>query len=285
MLDNQKIFIRPVRQTDQRQITNLARFGAHVHQHLDWCQPVDWIGYRPYLVAEWNFQLMAALACPPDPEDIAWIRLFAVTSEVPIQNIWSVLWDVAREQLNTMNVVAAAIPIHKWFQDILATSHFERTVDVVMLQWERGLPPPALKDSSVYIRRMEFEDLSAVHKVDNEAFAPIWRNSEPLLETALSKSAIATVAETSSGIVGYQMSTANSSNGHLARLAVLPSWQGCGVGYALVQNLLIQFHLWGTLRVTVNTQTDNAASVALYKKAGFQRTEETYPVYQVNLKT
>jgi ribosomal protein S18 acetylase RimI-like enzyme len=33
----------------------------------------------------------------------------------------------------------------------------------------------------------------------------------------------------------------------------------------------------------VNTQKDNAASIALYKRMGFQFSGEEYPVYQMNL--
>jgi ribosomal protein S18 acetylase RimI-like enzyme len=33
-------------------------------------------------------------------------------------------------------------------------------------------------------------------------------------------------------------------------------------------------------RFTVNTQSDNATSLALYKRIGFHETGERYPVYQ-----
>ena len=127
---------------------------------------------------------------------------------------------------------------------------------------------------------MKSGDIPDVYQVDKQAFEPIWQNSQSLLEIALSKSAIATVAEKSGKIVGYQMSTANTSNGHLARLAVLPELHGHGIGTALVKDLLTQFQLWGTLKVTVNTQKGNVASLALYEKAGFHKTNETFPVYQ-----
>jgi ribosomal protein S18 acetylase RimI-like enzyme len=81
-------------------------------------------------------------------------------------------------------------------------------------------------------------------------------------------------------IVGYQMSTLNPMGGHLARLAVKPEFQGKGVGYGLVSDMLRQFQRKGALRVTVNTQQDNSASLYLYEKSGFRKTNEIYPVYQ-----
>jgi ribosomal protein S18 acetylase RimI-like enzyme len=282
-MNQDRPIIRQVRQADERQISNLVQFGTYVHQHLDWCQPVEWIGHQPYVVAEWNYGLLAALACPPDPENIAWIRLFAVNSIITVQEAWAALWASVCEQLASRNMTIAAIPVREWFQGILESSLFEHTNDVVMLKWERFTSNPCLDEPVYKIRGMKFEDLSAVREVDNQAFAPLWQNSKGLLEVAWTKSAISTVAETQEGILGYQISTASPLGGHLARLAVLPKWQGQGVGYALIQHLLHLFNLWGTLRVTVNTQTDNAASLALYEKVGFQRTNETYPVYQLNL--
>jgi ribosomal-protein-alanine N-acetyltransferase len=84
-------------------------------------------------------------------------------------------------------------------------------------------------------------------------------------------------------MIGYQISTASPMGGHLARLAVRPQYQKNGIGYALVKDALDQFKRRGTLRVTVNTQKDNAVSLSLYLKAGFQSVGEEYPVYQYKI--
>jgi len=283
--ETKSLHVRPVRQSDQRALNHLIRFGSHVHRHLDWCEPTEWIDHQPYFVAHRNYKLVAGLACPPDPENIAWIRLFGVLAEVSIWDAWSLLWDAVIGQAKNLNLILAAIPIQPWFQKILLSTGFEKINDVITLAWDRPFLPPDIGGSAYEIRRMNTEDLPAVTRIDRLAFGLIWQNSESLLEIARSLSAIATVAETSGRIVGYQISTANSSGGHLARLAILPDWQGRGVGRALVQNLLHKFHLWGTLRVTVNTQADNTASLALYKKAGFQQTDEIYPVFQMSFKS
>lgn len=282
MLTKRQVVIRPACQSDSEQIRQLVQFGPFVHQHLDWCKPTDWIGQRPYLVAEWNYQILAAFACPPNPEGIAWLRLFAVDSKISLQDAWSALWAGVQDQLIEMKAEAFAIPYHQWFQEILAKSQFMHFEDVVMLQWNQNLLPFFRCSDKFQIRSMKSKDIPYVHQVDQQAFEPRWQNPQSLLEIALSKSAIATVAEKSGKIVGYQISTANTSSGHLARLAVLPELQGQGIGTALVRDLLSQFQLWGTLRVTVNTQKDNFSSLALYEKIGFHKTNETYPVYQYN---
>jgi ribosomal protein S18 acetylase RimI-like enzyme len=104
-----------------------------------------------------------------------------------------------------------------------------------------------------------------------------------MLEIAFQQAAIATIAEDEEGIMGYQISTAGSSGGHLARLAVHPRVQGQGVGYALARDMLMQFYRRGAQKVSVNTQIDNEASLALYKKAGFRPTGEVHPIFEAYL--
>jgi ribosomal protein S18 acetylase RimI-like enzyme len=67
-------------------------------------------------------------------------------------------------------------------------------------------------------------------------------------------------------------------------LAVRPDAQGRGLGTALVGDLIDRILNSGGSRLTVNTQADNAASLALYHKLGFRLTGEQFLVYtyQVN---
>jgi ribosomal-protein-alanine N-acetyltransferase len=281
MLTQTRFFVRSAFEKDRQNLANLIHFEPLVHRHLDWRPPLEWIGYHPYLIAEQDEDLVTALACPPDPPGIAWIRLFAVASNVDLQESWNALWsaacDIFREQ---RDITVAAMPLQGWFRKVLMGSDFSLANQVVMLRWEHHRLPPERKTSSVSIRSMNRDDLPAVTEVDNLAFRPLWRNSQASLESAFKQAAVATIAEIGSTIVGYQLSTANHLGGHLARLAVHTQFQGLGIGYHLLRDVLIQFDKRGARQVTVNTQIDNATSLALYEKAGFQRTGESYPIYQ-----
>jgi ribosomal protein S18 acetylase RimI-like enzyme len=46
--------------------------------------------------------------------------------------------------------------------------------------------------------------------------------------------------------------------------------------------MLQQFSQRGAQAVTVNTQKNNLASLALYKAAGFKFTGEEFPIYQLD---
>jgi ribosomal protein S18 acetylase RimI-like enzyme len=91
---------------------------------------------------------------------------------------------------------------------------------------------------------------------------------------------VASVVELDHQLIGYQISTSGPMGGHLARLAVLPAFQGKGIGSALVHEVLEKFEQVGAMRVTVNTQRDNLSSLSVYEKAGFRPTTEIYPVFQ-----
>ena len=276
--------IRPATPSDQQKIADLIFFESHVHRHLDWRTPLDWLGYSPYWVLEEERQITGALACPTDPDTIAWIRLFAYSSHISRQAAWSPLWEAARRQLAEQGgATAAAIATQHWFEQTLLENHFTVTGHIVLLQWDAEPEEAALPPSSATIRSMTPRDLPQVTAVDAAAFEPLWRNSLAALTKAYQQSSYASVAENESGIIGYQISTGGSFGAHLARLAVLPETQGHGIGAALVNDLITHMRKGGGSKVTVNTQDYNTASLALYSRLGFRRTGEEYPVYTFSI--
>jgi ribosomal protein S18 acetylase RimI-like enzyme len=277
--------VRSATEHDRQQLANIIHFETRVHRHLDWRAPLEWIGYEPFLIAERDGNILAALACPPDPVEVSWIRLFAVASSNSPEVAWHALWPTALDLLaQRPGISVAVIPLQQWFQSLLGKSDFYKSHNVVLLSWQRGTPIPASRPSSIHIRPMSFDDLHSVTAIDGAAFGPIWRNSYNSVDLAFRQSALATVAEDNEGVKGYQISTASLMGGHLARLAVLPEKQSQGIGYALVRDALDQFERRGALRVTVNTQEENLISLSLYAKLGFRLTGEKYSVYQYDVK-
>jgi len=280
-----QLSVRSATHQDLQRLANLVHFEAHVHRHLDWRPPLDWIGFQPYLMIERDGELVAALACPPDPVGMVWIRLFAVSSGFSPRQAWEELWPLAGDMICKLGcpVPVAAIPLHTWFRTLLETSQFTRTHSVIILSW-KGAPLPTIHlDPHIAIRAMAEDDLESVEDVDHAAFNLVWQNSRENLELAYRQATVATVAEMGNIILGYQISTATPIGGHLARLAVKPEFQGKGIGYAILRNVLGAFQERGAHTVTVNTQDDNLSSLAVYQKAGFTRTGEEYPVYQHTL--
>jgi len=285
MVTQVQAMLRQVIPNDLTQLANLIQFETHVHRHLDYRPPLDWIGQYPFLVMERNGEIVASLACPPDPPKVAWIRLFAASSHLSAKTAWETLWVHALAELveNHHPRWVAAIPVHNWFAYQLKKSGFRETHQIAMLSWERSKLPEKPLPIPARIRPMESSDLVDVQKLDEASFVPLWQNSLSCLQYAFHQSVIATVAETAGKLVGYQISTTTPLGGHLARLAVDPSNQGKGIGYALVYDLLSRFERCGTRMLSVNTQKNNLASLAIYKKASFMMTGEEYPIYQYEI--
>lgn len=276
--------VRPAVSADQRAIADLIHFEAHVHRHLDWRDPLDWIGAPPYLVIDWNGRVVAALACPPDPPQVAWIRLFVSSDKLPLQEAWPILWEAVQADLGREIKLVAVIALQDWFRKILKASGFAVRQQIVMLERKGEAPGDGAPSLAIKLRRMMTYDLPAVADIDAAAFDPLWQNSLSALNRAYSQAMLATVAEFEQYMIGYQFSTQNPLGAHLARLAVRQEAQGYGVGRALVSDLLQTLARRGAWRLTVNTQEDNASSLSLYKKLGFIETGDRYPVFEFQVR-
>jgi len=275
------MIIRSATENDRQSLANIIHYEVYVHRHLDWRSPIDWIGRQPCLVLEQGGRLLSALICPPDPPEVAWIRLFAVSQEVALEEAWNLLWPTAIEQVSKQACPPiAAIALRPWFQALLDQTGFEQAQEIISLVWDHGKSVRMNSIPVLTIRPMKETDLPSVHSLDNTAFGPLWRISLDTLTSAYQQACVATVGVSNGETIGYQISTSGPMGGHLARLAVLPSHQGNGIGSALVKDVLEQFERRGVIRVTVNTQRDNFSSLTVYEKAGFRPTSEIYPVYQ-----
>ncbi len=276
--------VRPADLNDHQQLANLIFFETHLHRHLDWRSPLEWLGAPFYWALDDGGQITSALACPIEAMGIAWIRLFVYSGRWLAEDAWNMLWSTARQEIaQAGGATVAAIVMQPWFQNILVASRFENRQQVVMLEW-RYQPRVWSETGGIHIRKMVEADLPEVEKLDAESFVPLWHNPLETLRRALAQALIATVVEDEHGkLVGYQLSTGGGGRAHLARLAVHPSLQGHGVGRALLNNLFAKLVPGGYTRITVNTQNDNQVSLNLYQKMGFVRTGEQYPVYTFDI--
>lgn len=267
--------------SDRPSLAHLMSHAVLVHRHLDWREPLEWLGQSPFLLLESENTPHAALACPPDPAGVAWLRLFACDRAFPIEEAWFALWEDSQPLLRRAQVaIAAAIVLHPALSPLLEGASFSIKQEIVLLDCEHPQPVQLPARREWTIRPMLLHDLPAVAAVDAQAFEPLWQTSLETLGWAYRLAAIATVAEQEGEILGYQISTRSAFSMHLARLAVLPERQGQGIGTALALDMMQRAQQAGIYRFTVNTQHDNASSLALYRHLGFRETGERYPVYQ-----
>lgn len=273
--------VRQVGKSDYKALYNAIGGAQYVHRHLDWRDALDWLGCQPFLVLERNQEIVAVLACPADSTRIAWIRSFVtVTGILKPSECWKILFSKALI-INEENPPLAyiALGLQEWFDEVVQKNNFHVHQHIVILEWNGFLPSPPVLPDGFRLRTMTREDLPVVQQVDENAFDPIWQNSLSDLSLAYVQSPYASVIEYRQTVIGYQICTSTSFGAHLARLAVNPDMQRHHFGYAMVQDLQSHFKQTGIGMLTVNTQNNNHASLALYRKMGFFLTGESFPVF------
>jgi len=291
--------IRSVSQADLQSIKNLLTFEGCVHRHMDWREAQDWICFPPYLILEsidspttskaetsrkpLKLEL-AMLACPPDPGEVAWIRIFAfLPTLIRPREAWEQLWPPVQAALVEARVqdAAALVAERPWMENNLQSSGFKHTHNVVSMIREATSPPFPRKYNGLLIRIMREEDIPDVQAVDRACFPILWQYSATTLRLAYRTARYASVAIIEDQIVAYQITSPSTIGSHLSRLAVLPAMQGCGIGYQLTQDMLQRMNQEGTSYITVNTQDYNSASIALYHNLGFREDGYCFPVYEI----
>jgi [ribosomal protein S18]-alanine N-acetyltransferase len=284
VVSSEEGIVRTVESGDRTILADLLQASSLIHRHLDWRSPLEWLQFRPFLVYEISGKVCACLACPIHPKPVAWLRLFMAYSPRILETAWQALWPDALSMLAENHAgKVAALPVDIWLGGILEKQGFRKTNQVVSLTWKNQQTPPQINFGGCSIRSARPEDLPRIAAVDAAAFEPMWQQPLDDLELAFEQAAISSVVDAGNIIVGYQISTASALGGHLARLAVHPDYQRKGFGKMLLADLLKRFINRGARWLTVNTQKDNAASLALYDWAGFSLTGESYPVYELNL--
>ena len=274
--------LRQANSLDISAITEFIDQASLVHRNLDWRPLSDWIPLEPFLLWEEERKITALLSCAPDPEGIAWIHAFASDGWFSdLNKYWDSLLDRSLAILQSTNSALYTISMFQWFTKLLFRTGFSLVHNVIVLS-RLADPPPALAfPPEVFFRPMQESDLDAVAALDRESFDPAWVISRPSLKYTFLNVQHAEVAEIDDRIIGYELSTANGVSAHLTRLAVSPHYRKANIGYNLTQLMIRDFAAHGIRNITVNTQENNFASISLYRKLGFELTNQSFPIYSL----
>ena len=279
---NENYAVRPAETPDVAAVTAFLATARYIHRHLDWRSTLDWIGHRPFYLLEERNRIIALLAYPQDPPGISWIRCFATAPMISPTKAWNELFSESIKRDESNRSIICAVGLQEWFSDLLLANNFTHFQDIIILLWNRKVPTAQPLPSIFKERSMHADDIEAVARLDRKSFEALWVNSAESIQLAFQQSDFAEVIEYQGDIVGYQISTANQFSAHLARLAVHPDFQRHGLGYQMVNSIILHYRAKGIEQVTVNTQRNNHSSLTLYKKLGFEITQEHYPVLVYN---
>ena len=233
-----------------------------------------------------NERLIGVIGVTKPAGNACWIRLVVLTdsNHAEARRTFNLLWrEVARQVKTLVNNIAVLI-IEQWLLTLIKPLGFQYREDIVTLR--RGAERPPEVKVGFQIRQATGSDLALLQAVDRAAFDPLWQMTLHDLRNAQRIASACTVAiDSQSQVLGYQLSTQYHRNGHLARLAVLPSNQGRGVGAGLLTDLIWRFLRRNTQTITVNTQSRNQTSQRLYQRFGFRHNGYNLQVWMIDLNT
>lgn len=255
-----------------------------IHRYLDWRDPLYWLGHQPFFMLEEKHELRAVMASPADPPGIAWVRLFACSWNYSLSLAWRILLDQTKAYYSALPIPTHGyiLALEDWMDALLRQMGFQIHQEIIVLQ--RDLPASIEVTSpteGVSIRPMVAADMDRIANIDAACFEALWVYSVNTLKLAFEQSSIALIAEMASLPVGYLLGTVIANTAHLARIAVKPEVTRHHIASRLIQHMFRTVSAMNIPNVTLNTQSDNQASLALYDTMGFRKTGETFNVYQI----
>lgn len=268
---------------DRSRIVQFLSDHPQVHYHLDWEPVQKWLADPHNLISLlWEgHYLLGMMAFSPVYQGTSWLRVLVLPlrdREMAVR----LLWEAASPLLTPDHPEVSVLVTRPWVEPWLRGLGFQKTEMVINLSREAHAITPD-EQNRVRLRGVRLWELAAVLDVDHAAFHPMWQMRENDLREAGRRAYYYTVAHNGSRIIGYQITMRYLRSMHLARLAVLPDYQGQGIASQLVRDMLVYAEKREIQVVTVNTQLSNEASQRIYYRYHFVRDHLDLPVYSLQL--
>ncbi|MCL2102577.1 MAG: ribosomal protein S18-alanine N-acetyltransferase [Syntrophorhabdaceae bacterium] len=121
----------------------------------------------------------------------------------------------------------------------------------------------------IRIRDMEEADLDSVLAIEKASFPTPWAR-EMFSEDLNRPFSRPFAAESAEGdVLGYAVCWNVAGESHLLNIAVHPDFRGCGIGAALLKEVIRRGGRVGSKWVHLEVRTGNEQAQALYRKHGF----------------
>ena len=124
-------------------------------------------------------------------------------------------------------------------------------------------------DHTVTIRLMEERDLDAIMEVEKQCFTLPWSREAFYNELHQNRFAHYLILEEDDNVIGYCGAWLVVDEAHITNIAVLPAYQGRGLGKVLLSSMIEECKLRAIERMTLEVRESNLVAQSLYKKLGF----------------
>jgi ribosomal protein S18 acetylase RimI-like enzyme len=267
--------VRPAQLSDRAALHWLTENSHRVHFNLDWWSFDQWLHADRPSEAIWlafdQEELIGLLAAPFEQVPVAWVRSTAIANGYPAAPVFTALLTHARSALLAQGAAQVAVMAHpEWMDDVTQRLGFITYNEIVtMRKGDRDVPGLAHAPVA-YIRPAQSHDLFSIAENDHASFDVVWWHASASLAHILQTVAHFIVAEVDNRGVGHAFSDVYGAHGHLIRLVVHPAYQRRGIGEQLLR-ASVQYQIaLGAHPLTLNTQSDNTGSQALYRRYGYQ---------------
>jgi ribosomal protein S18 acetylase RimI-like enzyme len=279
--ETQQYTIRHIQPDDFPTMRAFFNSPIHLHQHLDWHTPNERLHFTPFWIAERNHSILGAFCSPIIKHQISWIQLFAIKKMISQPKAWQSLYNAFVEYCheNEKSIQVFSLAYYPWYVKLLENAGFQPAYSIVTLENEGiYLPDFRFTTNDYALVPMTLENFPLVHQLDILAFDLPWQMTDAALLKAFRSSIYATMVTHDDQIIGYQITTEGDNTLHLARIAVHPQFQNQGIAGYLIHDLVLFMKRFHFKCLSVNTQSNNHASLALYRKMGFFKTGSSIPV-------
>ena len=124
-------------------------------------------------------------------------------------------------------------------------------------------------DHTVTIRLMEERDLDAIMEVEKQCFTLPWSREAFYNELHQNRFAHYLILEEDDNVIGYCGAWLVVDEAHITNIAVLPAYQGRGLGKVLLSSMIEECKLRAIERMTLEVRESNLVAQSLYRKLGF----------------
>lgn len=165
-----------------------------------------------------------------------------------------------------------------WMSDILRAVGFVPHNTIIALETHQHIP--LRQANPAVLAPLGLAEFADIQRIDAQAFEPEWQKTAHDVRELTIGDGLSLIAVVDDTLVAYAIANwhDNHSTFHLVRIAVLPAFQGRRIASQLLSAVLLHGFDNGATRVTLNTQRNNYAALALYTRAGFTATGEQYDV-------
>jgi len=232
-------------------------------------------------VAWHESQPVATLIASSSNPQCAWIRCCAIDG-IAFSDHTAVLAQLAHTLIAQAPVTALYYSgdfYDRWFTDILSGVGFQPHNIIIGLQRHTTIPIIASAQPAA-LQRLHNEDIAAIQLIDSHAFAYEWLKNDYEIHQLFNSDTIAFHATIANRSVGYAIAVLHDHGSllHIVRIAVLPEWRRQGIAQQLLAAVITYGQQIATAQISLNTQHDNHAALALYQRAGFQQTADRHEV-------